>query len=53
MSVSPPAPARRLTGLAVLSVALPAWLIAEELRHPRGPFRDLGIAIVLGALRPC
>ncbi|WP_333672576.1 hypothetical protein [Elioraea tepidiphila] len=58
MSAPPPA-ARRLTGLAVLcwalgllSVALPAWLIADELSHPRGPFRDLGIAIVLGALAP-
>lgn len=59
MSAPSPAPARRLTGLAVLcwalgilSVALPVWLIADELRHPRGPFRDLGIAIVLGALAP-
>lgn len=59
MSPPSPAPARRLTGLAVLcwglgilSVALPAWLIADELRHPRGPFRDLGIAIVLGVVAP-
>lgn len=59
MSAPSPAPVRRLTGLAVLcwalgllSVALPAWLIADELSHPRGPFRDLGIAILLGALAP-
>ncbi|WP_439578128.1 hypothetical protein [Elioraea sp.] len=59
MSAPFASPRRRLTGLAVLcwglgilSVALPAWLITDELRHPRGPFRDLGIAIVLGAVAP-
>lgn len=59
MSAPTPAPARRLNGLAVLcwglgilSVALPAWLIADELRHARGPFRDLGIALVLGVVAP-
>lgn len=39
-------------GLGLASVAIPAWLLVEELTSPDTMFRNLGIALILAVVAP-